>query len=245
MTYNNLMKLLALLSTLTFALAAYAAGKPEEFKTSAGVLKMTPIMHAGLMLEAGGQVVHIDPAQGSYDGLPAADLILVTDTHGDHFSAATLNRVKKASTVVIAPEVVAKALPGATILRNGETRTVGAWTIEAIPMYNLTRGPGAGQLYHDKGRGNGYVITYGGVRFYVAGDTENIPEMRALKNIDVAFVPMNLPYTMTAEEAAAGVKAFRPKVVYPYHYQGTDLKVFETALNGSGVEVRIRDWYAR
>ena len=112
-------------------------------------------------------------------------------------------------------------------------------------MYNLTRGPAPGKLYHDKGRGNGYVITYGGLRMYVAGDTENIPEMRALKNIDVAFVPMNLPYTMTPEEAAAAVKAFKPKIVYPYHYQGTDLKAFETALNGSGIEVRLRDWYAR
>jgi L-ascorbate metabolism protein UlaG (beta-lactamase superfamily) len=222
---------------LALASTVSAAGKPEDFKTSAGTLTMTPIQH--------GQVVHIDPAQGSYDGLPAADLILITDIHGDHLSPPTLNKVKKASTIVIGPEAVAKQLPGTTILRNGETKKVGAWTIEAIPMYNLTRGPAPGQFYHDKGRGNGYVITYGGLRIYVAGDTENIPEMRALKNIDVAFVPMNLPYTMTPEEAAAAVKAFKPKVVYPYHYRGTDLSKFETAMAGSGVEVRIRDWYAQ
>jgi L-ascorbate metabolism protein UlaG (beta-lactamase superfamily) len=239
------MKLATLFCALSLAAAASAAGKPEEFKTSAGTLTMTPIQHAGLMLQAGGQVVHIDPAQGSYDGLPAADLILITDIHGDHLSAPTIAKVKKASTVIVAPEAVAKSVPGSTILRNGETKTIGAWTIEAVPMYNLTRGPSAGQLYHDKGRGNGYVITYGGLRIYVAGDTENIPEMRALKNIDVAFVPMNLPYTMTPQEAAAAVKAFKPKIVYPYHYMGSDLKAFETALNGSGVEVRIRDWYAR
>ena len=238
------MKLATLLCALSLAVAAYAAGKPEEFKTSAGTLTMTPIQHAGLMLQAGGQVVHIDPAQGSYDGLPAADLILITDIHGDHLSAPMIAKVKKASTVIIAPEAVAKSVPGSTILRNGETKTVGAWKIEAIPMYNLTRGPAAGQLYHDKGRGNGYVITYGGLRIYVAGDTENIPEMRALKNIDVAFIPMNLPYTMTPQEAAEAVRAFKPKIVYPYHYMGSDLKAFETALNGSGVEVRIRDWYA-
>ena len=105
--------------------------------------------------------------------------------------------------------------------------------------------PPAGQLYHDKGRGNGYIVTYGGLRIYIAGDTEGIAEMRALKNIDVAFIPMNLPYTMPPEEAAEAVKAFKPKVVYPYHYQGSDLGVFEAALKGSGVEVRIRDWYPK
>jgi len=243
--YNSSMRIAILLCALSLTAAAYGAGKPEEFKTSAGTLTMTPIQHAGLMLQAGGQVVHIDPAQGSYDGLPPADFILITDIHGDHLSAPTIAKIKKASTVIIGPEAVAKSLTGTTILHNGETKTFGAWTIEAIPMYNLTRGPAPGQLYHDKGRGNGYVITYGGLRMYVAGDTENIPEMRALKNIEVAFVPMNLPYTMTPEEAAAAVKAFKPKIVYPYHYQGTDLKTFEAALKGSGIEVRLRDWYAR
>ncbi len=110
-------------------------------------------------------------------------------------------------------------------------------------MYNLKRGPAEGKLFHDKGRGNGYVVTYGGKRFYFAGDTEGVEEMRALRNIDAAFVPMNLPYTMPPEEAADAVKAFRPKVVYPYHYRGADLSVFEKALAGSGVEVRIRNWY--
>ena len=245
MQYNVTMKIATLLCAFTFALTAYAAGKPEEFKTSAGTLTMTPIQHAGLMLQAGGQVVQIDPAQGSYDGFPAADLILITDIHGDHLSPPTIAKLRKTSTVIMAPEAVAKSLAGVTIIRNGETKSFGAWTIEAIPMYNLTRGPAPGQLYHDKGRGNGYVITFGGLRMYVAGDTENIPEMRALKNIDVAFIPMNLPYTMTPEEAAAAVKAFKPRIVYPYHYQGTDLKAFETALKGSGIEVRLRDWYAR
>ena len=245
MQYNMSMKIAALLCALSLPLASYAAGKPEEFKTSAGTLTMTPIQHAGMMLQAGGQVVQIDPAQGSYDGFPAADLILITDIHGDHLSPPTIAKLRKASTVIMAPEAVAKSVTGATIIRNGETKSFGAWTIEAIPMYNLTRGPSAGQLYHDKGRGNGYVITFGGLRMYVAGDTENIPEMRALKNIDVAFIPMNLPYTMTPEEAAAAVKAFKPKIVYPYHYMGSDLKAFETALNGSGIEVRLRDWYSR
>ena len=113
------------------------------------------------------------------------------------------------------------------------------WTIEAIPAYNLKRGPAPGKLFHDKGRGNGYVLTYGGKRFYFSGDTEGVPEMRALKNIDVAFVCMNLPYTMPPEEAADAVKAFHPKVVIPYHYRGSDLTVFQKALEGTGIEVRV------
>jgi L-ascorbate metabolism protein UlaG (beta-lactamase superfamily) len=227
----------------TVALAAFAARPAEEFKTKAGTLKITPIQHASFMIEAGGQVVHVDPSQGNYDGLPAADLILITDIHGDHLTPGVIAKVKKSGTLILAPDAVAKTVAEATVLRNGETKTVGAWTIEGVPMYNLKRGPSAGQFYHDKGRGNGYIVTYGGTRIYIAGDTEGIPEMRALKNIDVAFIPMNLPYTMTPEEAADAVRAFHPKIVYPYHYQGSDLKAFEKALAGSGVEVRLREWY--
>lgn len=216
----------------------------EEFQTGAGVLKITPVRHASLMIEAGGQVVHVDPwSQGNYDGLPQADLILITDTHGDHLDPAMIDKLKKASTIIAGPEAVAQKTGGVTVIRNGETKTIGKWTIEAIPMYNLKRGPSEGRLFHDKGRGNGYVIAYGGKRFYISGDTEGVPEMRALKNIDAAFVCMNLPYTMPPEEAAEAVKAFRPRVVYPYHYRGSDLSVFEKALAGTGVEVRIRDWY--
>jgi len=226
------------------SLAAFAA-TPEIFKTSAGDLKITPIQHATMMLQAGGQTIHVDPAMGNLDGMPPADIILLTDIHGDHLSAPLVNKVKKGSTMILGPDAVAKELPGVTVIKNGETKKVGAWTIEAVPMYNTKRGPSPGTLYHDKGRGNGYVITYGGTRVYISGDTEGIPEMRALKNIDVAFVCMNLPYTMPPDEAAEAVKAFKPKVVYPYHYMGSDLKVFENALKGSGVEVRIRDWYGK
>jgi L-ascorbate metabolism protein UlaG (beta-lactamase superfamily) len=231
---------------LSLAFAACAAA-PEEFKTSAGTLKITPIQHATMMIEAGGQVIHVDPAQGKLGALPKADLVLLTDIHGDHMDDAMLKQVKKDSTMILGPAAVASELSGekVTVMKNGETKTVGKWTIQAVPMYNEKRGPSAGQLYHDKGRGNGYIVTYGGLRIYIAGDTEGIAEMRALKNIDVAFIPMNLPYTMPPEEAAEAVKAFKPKVVYPYHYQGSDLAVFEAALKGSGVEVRIRDWYPK
>jgi len=198
-----------------------------------------------LMIEAGGKVIHVDPwSQGNYDGLPQADLILITDIHGDHLDAGMISKLSKAGTAVMAPEAVAKTVMQAKVLRNGESANWEGWKIEAIPMYNLTRGPSEGKFYHDKGRGNGYVLTYGGKRFYIAGDTEGIPEMRALKNIDVAFIPMNLPYTMTPEEAADAVKAFHPKVVYPYHYRGSNIKEFAKALNGSGVDVRLKDWYS-
>jgi L-ascorbate metabolism protein UlaG (beta-lactamase superfamily) len=156
---------------------------------------------------------------------------------------AVLAKLQKPGTAILAPAAVAKTVASANIIRNGETRTWEQWSIQAVPMYNLKRGPEAGKLYHDKGRGNGYVLAYGGKRFYFSGDTENIPEMRALRDIDVAFVCMNLPYTMTPEEAADAVRAFHPKVVYPYHYRGSDTKAFEKALAGTGIEVRLRDWY--
>jgi L-ascorbate metabolism protein UlaG (beta-lactamase superfamily) len=230
---------------LAFALVTTAAfgAAAENFSTSAGTLILTPIQHASLMIQAGGKVLYVDPAQGSYDGRPQADYILLTDIHGDHLVPAVLTKLKKADTVIVAPQAVAAQVSGAKVLANGEKTTVGPFAVEAVPMYNLTRGPSAGQLYHDKGRGNGYIVTYGGKRFYFSGDTEVTPEMKALKNIDVAFVCMNLPYTMTPQEAAEGVRAFHPAVVYPYHYMGSDLNAFAKALDGSGIEVRIRNWY--
>lgn len=228
---------------LLFASLAVAAAPADEFSTSAGTVRITPIQHGSVMLEAAGKVIYIDPAQGRYEGRPAASLILISDIHGDHLVPAVLEKLRRPDTVVMAPEAVAKTVAGTTVIRNGETKTWGAWTIQAVPMYNLKRGPEPGTFYHPKGRGNGYVLAFGGKRFYFAGDTENIPEMRALGAIDVAFVPMNLPYTMTPEEAAEAVRAFHPRVVYPYHYRGADLTVFEKALAGSGTEVRIRNWY--
>jgi L-ascorbate metabolism protein UlaG (beta-lactamase superfamily) len=234
----------ALLFTASFAFGA--AHPSDSFDTRAGAVKITPLQHASFMIEAGGKVIQVDPVGVPlYEGLPQADLILITDIHGDHMSPPTLAKIKKTGTVIIAPAAVAKTVTEAEILANGQSKKWGGWTIEAIPMYNIQRGPGPGQLYHDKGRGNGYVLTYGGKRFYLSGDTEGIPEMRALKNIDVAFVCMNLPYTMPPDEAAEAVKAFHPKVVYPYHYRGSDLSIFQKGLAGTGIEVRLRDWYAK
>jgi L-ascorbate metabolism protein UlaG (beta-lactamase superfamily) len=227
-----------------FAATAAFAAVPEEFATAAGPLRLTPIQHASLMIQAGGKVLYIDPAQGKYDGLPHADYILITDIHGDHMAPAVVDTLKKAGTAILAPKAVAEKVPGCTVISNGESQTIGDFKVEAVPMYNLK--PAAnGTVYHDKGRGNGYVLTYGGKRFYFSGDTDAIPEMKALKNIDVAFVCMNLPYTMPPDAAAEGVRAFHPAIVYPYHYSGSDLTVFSKALAGTGIDVRIRDWYPK
>ena len=227
---------IAILTTAAFAAA------PEEFATPAGTLQLTPIQHASLMIRAGGKVMYVDPAQGSYDGLPQADYILITDIHGDHLVPALIQKLKKADTVILAPKAVAAQVAGATVISNGETRTIGAFQVEAVPMYNMK--PAAnGQTYHEKGRGNGYIVTYGGKRFYISGDTEGIPEMKALRKIDVAFLCMNLPYTMTPQDAAEAARAFHPAIVYPYHYRGQDTNAFAKALEGTGIEVRLRDWY--
>ena len=250
---KSILYIFACAAILSFAAGAQAqkARPVQTFSSSAGPVKITPVYHASLEIEAGGKVIIIDPAKPAvFTGLPQADLILITDIHGDHMDPDLIKTVSKPGTEIIAPAAVAKTVTTAKVLGNGEKTTWGAWTIEAIPMYNTTpsRGPAPGKLYHDKGRGNGYVLTYGGKRFYFSGDTEGIPEMRALKNIDVAFVCMNLPYTMTAEEAADAVKAFHPKVVIPYHYRGsemTDTTVFKKALDGTGIEVRLLDWYPK
>lgn len=209
-----------------------------------GNITVIPINHATVEFQHAGKVILVDPtAQGSYAGLAAPDLILITDLHGDHMDPATVDKLKKAATTVVVPQAVADKIPG-IVMKNGEKKTVAGVEIEAVPMYNLQRGPAAGQLFHDKGRGNGYILTLGGKRVYLSGDTECTPEMKALKNIDVAFVSMNLPYTMPASEAAACVNAFKPTIVYPYHYRGQNLQEFADALKGTaGVEVRIRDWY--
>lgn len=229
-----------------FSLVA-AARAADTIPAKGGPITITPIFHGSVQIEHGNTVIHVDPwSQGDYSRAKPADLVLITDIHPDHLDKAALGRVRKTGTKIVAPSAVAEQLQGTggvTVLRNGERRTVGGVLIEAVPMYNLERGPAPGQRFHTKGRGNGYVLTLGGKRIYLSGDTENIPEMRALKNIDVAFVCMNLPYTMTPAEAAAAVKAFRPRIVYPYHYRGSDTEAFVKALQGLPIEVRSRDWY--
>jgi len=224
----------------------FAAAEPQVFPTSAGPVKITPLNHASTLIEAGGKVIYLDPAKPvKFAELPKADLILITDIHGDHMDPDSIQEITRTDTEIISSPAVAKTVTTAKPLANGETQTWQSWRIEAIPAYNLKRGPAPGKFFHDKGRGNGYVLTYGGKRFYFSGDTEGVPEMRALRNIDVAFVCMNLPYTMPPDEAADAVKAFHPKIVIPYHYRGSDLAVFQKDLQGTGIEVRLLDWYPK
>jgi L-ascorbate metabolism protein UlaG (beta-lactamase superfamily) len=188
-------------------------------------------------------VVRIARGYDGY-GLPQADLILITDIHGDHLDPAQVLKLKKSSTEIVAPQAVAQTVTEAMVLHNGQKKVVSGLEIEAVPMYNHKRGPSPGKLYHDRGRGNGYVLTLGDKRVYISGDTACIPEMKSLSDIDIAFVTMNLPYTMPPEEAAECVKAFKPRIVYPYHYRGSDLKVFTRALESHpDIEVRLMDWY--
>jgi L-ascorbate metabolism protein UlaG (beta-lactamase superfamily) len=232
-------------SLMAQGLLAYAAADAAQvFSTSAGPVKITPLNHASTLIEAGGKTIYLDPAKPvKFSRLPKADLILITDIHPDHMDPDSIKEVSKAGTDILAPPAVVQTVTTAKPIGNGETKSWQGWTIEAIPAYNLQRGPEPGKLFHDKGRGNGYVLTYGGKRFYLSGDSEGVPEMRALKNIDVAFVCVNLPYTMPPEEAAEAVKAFHPKIVIPYHYRGSNLKVFQKALEGTGIEVRLLNWY--
>jgi L-ascorbate metabolism protein UlaG (beta-lactamase superfamily) len=230
---------------------ADAAGPPvvsDTFKTQDGDLVIRPIHHATLALQWKGQTFLVDPVGGAarFQDLPRPDLILVTDVHGDHLDPATLQAVATHKTTLIAPPAVAEQLPPdlrrqTTVLSAGEAKALPGLNVEAVAAYNLHP---ERQKFHPKGRGNGYVITLGNRRVYLSGDTEDVPEMRTLKNIDLAFVCMNLPYTMTVDQAANAVRAFRPKIVYPYHCRGSDLEQFKKLVaDDPEIEVRVRDWY--
>ncbi len=226
----------------------------DVIETSKGPLSIQPINHATLALTWKGKTIYADPNGGAkaFEGIAAADLILITDIHGDHFNVETLQAIVTAATLIVAPQAVVDKLPEdlkakAATLSNGQTISKLDVSIAAIPMYNL---PESADAKHTKGRGNGYVLTFGNKAVYISGDTAGIPEMRQLKNIDVAFVCMNLPYTMDVKEAAAAVLDFKPKVVYPYHYRGqnglSDTEAFKKLVNASNakIDVRLRNWYA-
>jgi len=216
----------------------------DTIKTSAGDLKITFIGHGTLMFACGGTIIHVDPVsrEADYRSMPKADLILVTQEHGDHLDPAAIAAIRQEGTTVILTEKCAPAVSGGIVMRNGDVRTVEGLKIEAVPAYNIVHTRPTGEPFHPRGQGNGYVITFGSTRVYVAGDTENIPEMKQLKDIAVAFLPMNLPYTMTPEMVADAAQVIRPKILYPYHYGETDTSELVRLLEGDkSIEVRIRD----
>jgi L-ascorbate metabolism protein UlaG (beta-lactamase superfamily) len=235
----------AVLCLLTFGPLAVAQGALEKdvIKTSAGDLEITFIGHGSLMLSFGGKVIHVDPFSkaGDYSKLPKADVILVTHHHFDHLDPDALKFARAEKTAVVLTAHCAKTVQGGVVLKNGDTQTVAGIPIEAVPAYNLVHRREGGPAFHPKGEGNGYVLAFGETRVYIAGDTENTPEMKALRKIDVAFLPMNLPYTMTPEMVADAAKAFKPKILYPYHTGETDTsKLVELLKDSPGIEVRFR-----
>lgn len=228
----------------------------DILKTSMGDLRIVPIHHGTVLFEVGGKEYYVDPFhEGNLEGLPPADVIFITHGHPDHLDPVALAKLRKPATVIVCPPFVAEVLPaemkhgrdGATspiTMKNGDKQTVLGVGVEAVPMYNLKRGPAPGKIFHEKGWGDGFVLTFGDKRVYLSGDTECTPEMKALKAIDVAFVCMNHPYTMPPAEAAECIEAFKPKVLYPYHYRGSDLGELDRGLGGDkAIEVRKWDWY--
>lgn len=227
------------------AMAQQGEAVADTLTTSEGDLTIHPVDHASLVLQFGDSVLYVDPVGGAepYADLPPPSAILITHGHGDHFDVATLEAIAGTAPILTSQDVFDK-LPEAlqaqaTAIGNGETGDLLGFTVDAVAAYNVTEDR---LQFHPQGVGNGYVITFGDKRVYVAGDTEPTPEMLALSDIAVAFLPMNLPYTMTVEQAAEAVNSFKPAVVYPYHYGDSDLDAFEAGVDG-GVEVRIRNWY--
>jgi L-ascorbate metabolism protein UlaG (beta-lactamase superfamily) len=227
-------------------LAAMTSGQGlqrDVIATSAGELQITFVGHGTLMLAFGGKVIHVDPfgKLADYSSMPKADLVLITHAHGDHLDPAALAAIRTAATQVIVAPVCEGKVEGAIALHNGEQKQVADVNVLAVPAYNIVHTRPDGTPYHPKGEGNGYVLTFGDTRVYIAGDTENVLEMKALKNIAVAFLPMNLPYTMTPEMVADAARAFRPRILYPYHYGDTDPNILVRLLAGEkGIEVRVR-----
>lgn len=215
----------------------------DIIETSNGNLEITFIGHGTLMIVFGEKVVHIDPwtKLADYSNLPKADIILITHEHRDHLDLKALEILKSDTTQVVSTQRCAERVKGAIVMNNGDVKTLDGLKIEAVPAYNIVHMREPGKPFHPKGVGNGYVITFGNKRVYVGGDTENTPEMKSLKDIDVAFLPMNLPYTMTPEMVADAVKVFKPKILYPYHFGKTDTsKIVALLKDIQETEVRIR-----
>jgi len=223
----------------------YAVGVLEQdvLPTSAGDLKVTFIGHAAMMFQFGGKVIYNDPVGefGDFSRLPKADLILVAHEHADHCDPKTIALISHARTKLVLPPLAAAKVGRGIVLKNGAETTIDGLRIEAVAAYNVVHMRSPGKPFHPQGDGNGYIVTFGDKRIYIAGDTENIPEMKGLGRIDVAFLPMNLPYTMTPEMTADAARMVRPAILYPYHTTDTDTSQLAPLLKGEkGIEIRIR-----
>ncbi len=239
--------------TILFLFLSFAVSAQDIIPSNGGNIAIKPILHGTFIMEYNELTIYVDPYGGAekFAGQKKPDMVLITDIHGDHHDQKTLDGLDLSGATIVAPKAVADKLPAGKskaveVIGNGQSKTVHGLKIEGIPMYNL---PETDDSRHPKGRGNGYVVEIGGKRIYISGDTEDIPEMRSLKNIDVAFVCMNLPFTMEVSQAADAVSAFKPDIVYPFHYRGSeglaDTAKFKELMNASApkVDVRLRNWY--
>ncbi len=238
-------KMILVLISLTMTATIFSQNPPamDKISTSAGDVELHFIGHGSLMFRLNNYCIHIDPVRssGDYKNLPQADLILVTHEHYDHLDPDLLRELRKPETVLLSNTNTASQIKWAQAMKAGDKKVVNNITVEAVPAYNMVNMRSPGQPFHPKGTGNGYILTVGNRRIYVAGDTENIPEMKELKDIYVAFLPMNLPYTMTPEMVADAALAFKPQILYPYHYSETITDKLIQLLKNSNIEVRIRN----
>ncbi|GAB5409618.1 MAG: MBL fold metallo-hydrolase [Balneolaceae bacterium] len=234
---------------LTVPSLAQLSNSPDTFETEMGELTVYPINHGTVAFTFNGKTIFVDPFGGAerFSEFDAPDIIFITDIHGDHHNPNTLAGLDTENTTFVVPQAVADAMDGKyegqlVIIANEETKEVLGMNVTGVAMYNL---PDNESSRHKKGRGNGYVIDFGGTHIYLSGDTEDIPEMRALENIDIAFVCMNLPYTMDIYQAASAVVEFQPVVMYPYHHRGQDIEKFKAIVDLAEIdtEIRLKDWY--
>ncbi len=240
---NFLVTILPLIAAAILQVKTQAAFEKDIIPSADGNIEITFLGHGSVMFTFKNHVVYVDPVSqyADFSKMPKAALILVTHEHGDHLDASAIGKVRDKSTTIFCSAACASKIDGAIVMKNGESKTIDGIRVEAVPAYNLVHMRSAGVPYHAKGEGNGYVITFGGKRIYVAGDTENIPEMSNLGTIDCAFLPMNLPYTMTPEMVAEAAGRIKPKILYPYHYGSTDPQTLVTLMKDQKqTEVRIR-----
>ena len=215
----------------------------DTIQTNAGDLEITFIGHGTLMLKFNEKIIHVDPWNQltDYTKMPKADIILITHEHRDHLDPGAIENVRTGNTILILTKICAKQIEGGTVMNNGDTQDIDGIKIEAVPAYNIEHQRSPGVPFHPKGDGNGYIVTFGDKRVYIAADTESTPELKAIKDIDIAFLPMNLPYTMTPEMVADASKALKPKILYPYHFGQTDTtQLTELLKNEQEIEIRIR-----